>query len=104
MRRRRFAGYNPAVTHVAAAKQLGVRIQDLFVEPFLGHAEAVSHTRYWREVAANEHKAPVLRPANEGDRRVVSVVKVDPFKSGVMEIDLVKRGYRPIQSVQFFDK
>ena len=45
---------NAAIPHVTSAEHLRVAVQDLFVEPFLGHAKTVVLPRNRREVAAEQ--------------------------------------------------
>src|SRR2546421_6645557 len=54
-----------------------------------------------REIAAKQQKVVRIRGLSQkGDHRVVYVVKVNPFETRVMEIHLVERGLRMIETVQ----
>src|SRR3954452_19178662 len=68
--------YQPTVADIGSAEQLGVGVEDLLVEPLLGHPELVALPWHGGEVAAEQQEIlRVVRAPQEGDGRAFPVVE-----------------------------
>ena len=80
----------PPLPKIAAAKDLGIRVEDFPVQTGFRKADAIFEMGLRRKIA-HEHKI-VFRTFGAPDEdhdRVVGVVKIDPLEALVLEIDFI---------------
>src|SRR5271165_7008947 len=92
------------VSKITAAETGRVTIQELAIEPWCRHAEAVALARHRREISHRQDEiAGIAGAADERNHALVYVVKVDPLKAFPTEIDLVKRRLLDVKLVECLD-
>src|SRR5271167_1760054 len=101
---RRFGAPATGVSKITAAETGRVTIQELAIEPWRRHAEAVALARHRREIShRHDEIAGITGAADERNHALVHVVKVDPLKAFPTEIDLVKRRLLDVKLVERLD-
>ena len=80
--------YSSAISHVTPAEEFRIGIQNFFVIAGFRHAKLVFFPHNGSEVAANQQEIRrIFRASYEGDDRILNVVKIDPFKTGIIKIN-----------------
>src|SRR5581483_4308205 len=101
MRGSGFRNRPAAVTHVAAAKYLRIRVEDFTVFARFRYADPIFFVWRWRKIAHYDHKLLTTEAiADERNYRVFTIVKIDPFEAPTLKIDFIQRRLRFIQVVQ----
>ena len=102
--RYRFGVPATGVSKIAAAEKGRIAIQELAIEPWCRHAEAVALARHRREISHRQDEiAGIAGTADERNHALVHVVKVDPLKAFPTKIDLVKRRLLDVKLVEGLD-
>ena len=101
--RRRFGVQAAGISHITAAYNGRVTVEELAIKSWCGHADAVALPRHGREISQHHHEiVGIPGAANERDDAVVHIVKVDPLKAFPAEVDLVQGGLLDINLLSAF--
>lgn len=90
-----------AVTHIAAAVDHGIRVDQLAIPPRVRNADVVIMARHRCEVAeAHDGRLRVSWFPKVRDDGIVGVAKVDPLKTTPVEVDFMQSRFLAIDSIE----
>ena len=94
-----------AVPDVAPCKKRRIRVDQFLVLPQVRNANPISVPGYRCEIADyDDSVVRIFRLPFECDHTICRILKIDPFKSAVFEIDFIERGFRAIQGMETIDE
>lgn len=90
-----------AVTHIAAAVDDGVRVDQFAIPPRFRNADVVIMARHRREVTeAHDGRLRVFRFSKVCDDGIVGVTRVDPLKTTPVKVDFMQGRFLAIDSIE----